>query len=227
MAPATPMTARVRSRHKIQSDRAAQVEPRAKSCRWHSCGLDVGTYALRSLPFCRRRECGDAAVDVVRNVGSDGARKHRDSQQSNFIADPFGAGRRRRRNWMLLGFGHQQLNVDLLLSICGFTDGERRSFGGRNLSSAGTFEQEITGAPRTSRAQSREPKAWMRSSRWAWSSTRDEKGRCPAIANGAPTRNQTPTGESCAHWKTETAEDGTRCGCGSCISSSGRPAVLP
>jgi hypothetical protein len=63
---------------------------------------------------------------------------------------------------MLLGFGHQQLNVDLLLSaleffdekICGFTDGERQSFGGRNLSSAATFEQEITGAPRTSRAQS-------------------------------------------------------------------------
>ena len=54
---------------------------------------------------------------------------------------------------MLLGFGHRQLNVDLLLSaleffnkkICSFTDGKPQVVWWLNLSSA-TFEQEIAGA---------------------------------------------------------------------------------
>jgi len=49
VSPTTPMTAPVRSRHKIQSDRgAAHVEPSAKSCRLHSCGLDVGSRFMRA-----------------------------------------------------------------------------------------------------------------------------------------------------------------------------------
>src|ERR1700733_7363695 len=98
-------------------------------------------------------ECGDAAVDVLGHVDSDGARKHRDPQQPNFLAEPFGGDGLRRRNRMLLGCGPRQLNLYRLhFPVQLFdeknrrlTDGECQVVWGANLSST-AFEQEIARA---------------------------------------------------------------------------------
>jgi hypothetical protein len=91
------------------------------------------------------------AVNVFRYVDSDSARKHRDSQQSNFIAELLGGYRLRRRNRVVLGFGHRQINIDRLHfaveffneKIRGFADGERQVVWGQNFSST-AFKQQIS-----------------------------------------------------------------------------------
>src|SRR5215469_5825561 len=59
-------------------------------------------------------ECRDSAVNVPRHIDSNGARKHRNFEQTNLIAQPFGMHRIRRNNRMLLGSWRRQLNFDTL-----------------------------------------------------------------------------------------------------------------
>ncbi|MGA7925569.1 MAG: hypothetical protein WCA20_06195 [Candidatus Sulfotelmatobacter sp.] len=60
---------------------------------------------------------GQVRIDRAssRALDSDGSRNHRDSEQPDFIAEPFGGDRLWRRNRVLLGLRHRQLNFDLLL----------------------------------------------------------------------------------------------------------------